>query len=98
MRNQICDPKGLHVKISTAHFSGLKYMWGNMVVYLYEWSRTVFILDSCRSPSPRLSPCVQQKPYLSDEYRVDYVQVDEKKTQALQSTKMEWSDVRQSKT
>uniref|UniRef100_G3QAF8 PH domain-containing protein n=1 Tax=Gasterosteus aculeatus aculeatus TaxID=481459 RepID=G3QAF8_GASAC len=45
------------------------------------------------SPSP-----VQTKPYLSDEYRVDYVQVDEKKTQALQSTKMEWSDVRQSKT
>ncbi|XP_035481257.2 GRB2-associated-binding protein 3 isoform X3 [Scophthalmus maximus] len=45
------------------------------------------------SPSP-----VQKKPFLSDEYRVDYVQVDEKKTQALQSTKMEWTDVRQSKT
>ncbi|CAG5878210.1 unnamed protein product [Menidia menidia] len=45
------------------------------------------------SPSP-----VQKKPFLSDEYRVDYVQVDEKKTQALQNTKMEWSDVRQSKT
>lgn len=38
-----------------------------------------------------------QKPLLADEYRVDYVQVDEKKTQALQSTKMEWKDVRQSK-
>eukprot|EP00064_Thunnus_orientalis_P001447 superscaffoldBa00000099_g1450 len=45
------------------------------------------------SPSP-----VQKKPFLSDEYRVDYVQVDEKKTQALQNTKMEWTDVRQSKT
>lgn len=45
------------------------------------------------SPSP-----VQKKPFLSDEYKVDYVQVDEKKTQALQSTKMEWTDVRQSKT
>nr|XP_057933204.1 GRB2-associated-binding protein 3 isoform X2 [Doryrhamphus excisus] len=45
------------------------------------------------SPSP-----VQKKPLLSDEHRVDYVQVDEKKTQALQNTKMEWTDVRQSKT
>ncbi|XP_041808266.1 GRB2-associated-binding protein 3 [Chelmon rostratus] len=45
------------------------------------------------SPSP-----VQKKPFLSDEHRVDYVKVDEKKTQALQSTKMEWTDVRQSKT
>lgn len=45
------------------------------------------------SPSP-----VQKKPFLSDEHRVDYVQVDEKKTQALQNTKMEWKDVRQSKT
>ncbi|XP_072231404.1 GRB2-associated-binding protein 3 isoform X1 [Leuresthes tenuis] len=48
------------------------------------------------SASP--SPVQKQKPFLSDEYRVDYVQVDEKKTQALQNTKMEWSDVRQSKT
>ncbi|XP_064837521.1 GRB2-associated-binding protein 3-like isoform X2 [Oncorhynchus masou masou] len=44
------------------------------------------------SPSP-----VQKKPLLADEHRVDYVQVDEKKTQALQNTKMEWKDVRQSK-
>lgn len=41
---------------------------------------------------------VQKKPTLSDEHRVDYVQVDEKKTQALQNTKMEWTDNRQSKT
>lgn len=45
------------------------------------------------SPSP-----VQKKPFLSDDQRVDYVQVDEKKTQALQNTKMEWTDNRQSKT
>ncbi|XP_072302556.1 GRB2-associated-binding protein 3 [Eucyclogobius newberryi] len=45
------------------------------------------------SPSP-----VQKKPLLSDEHRVDYVQVDEKKTQALQNTKMEWTDTRLSKT
>ncbi|XP_028323456.1 LOW QUALITY PROTEIN: GRB2-associated-binding protein 3 [Gouania willdenowi] len=46
--------------------------------------------------SASLSP-VQKKPLLSDEHKVDYVQVDEKKTQALQNTKMEWKDVRQSK-
>ncbi|KAM4620097.1 GRB2-associated-binding protein 3 isoform 1-T1 [Polymixia lowei] len=45
------------------------------------------------SPSP-----VQKKPFLVDEHRVDYVKVDEKKTQALQNTRMEWTDVRQSKT
>ncbi|XP_060911550.1 GRB2-associated-binding protein 3 isoform X2 [Labrus mixtus] len=45
------------------------------------------------SPSP-----VLKKPFLTDEHRVDYVKVDEKKTQALQNTKMEWTDVRQSKT
>ncbi|KAL2095163.1 hypothetical protein ACEWY4_009882 [Coilia grayii] len=43
------------------------------------------------SPSP-----VLKKPLLADEHRVDYVQVDEKKTQALQNTKLEWKDVRQS--
>uniref|UniRef100_H3B9R7 GRB2 associated binding protein 3 n=1 Tax=Latimeria chalumnae TaxID=7897 RepID=H3B9R7_LATCH len=40
---------------------------------------------------------VQKKPFLSEDERVDYVQVDEKKTQALQNTKQEWTDVRQSK-
>ncbi|XP_078122167.1 GRB2-associated-binding protein 3 isoform X5 [Sander vitreus] len=48
------------------------------------------------SASP--SPVQKQKSFLSDDHRVDYVQVDEKKTQALQNTKMEWTDVRQSKT
>lgn len=45
------------------------------------------------SPSP-----VQKKPFLSDDHRVDYVQVDEKRTQALQKIIMEWTDNRQSKT
>ncbi|XP_006876895.1 PREDICTED: GRB2-associated-binding protein 3 isoform X2 [Chrysochloris asiatica] len=40
---------------------------------------------------------VQKKRFLSEEQRVDYVQVDEQKTQALQSTKQEWTDERQSK-
>ncbi|KAI5934509.1 GRB2-associated-binding protein 3 [Manis javanica] len=44
------------------------------------------------SPAP-----VQQKVLLSEEQRVDYVQVDEQKTQALQNTKQEWTDERQSK-
>jgi len=44
------------------------------------------------SPAP-----IQQKLLLSEEQRVDYVQVDEQKTQALQSTKQEWTDERQSK-
>ncbi|XP_030065261.1 GRB2-associated-binding protein 3 isoform X4 [Microcaecilia unicolor] len=44
------------------------------------------------SPSP-----VQKKPFFPEEERVDYVQVDEQKTQALQNTKQEWTDERQSK-
>ncbi|XP_008247681.1 GRB2-associated-binding protein 3 isoform X1 [Oryctolagus cuniculus] len=44
------------------------------------------------SPGP-----AQQKFLLSEEQRVDYVQVDEQKTQALQNTKQEWTDERQSK-
>ncbi|XP_051823706.1 GRB2-associated-binding protein 3 isoform X1 [Antechinus flavipes] len=44
------------------------------------------------SPSP-----VLKKPLISEEHRVDYVQVDEQKTQALQNTKQEWTDERQAK-
>ncbi|KAM6151382.1 GRB2-associated-binding protein 3 isoform 2-T2 [Rhynchocyon petersi] len=44
------------------------------------------------SPAP-----AQKKLFLSEEQRVDYVLVDEQKTQALQSTKQEWTDERQSK-
>ncbi|XP_053329544.1 GRB2-associated-binding protein 3 [Spea bombifrons] len=63
----------------------------------FPWPRK-FNLDylaldfNSASPSP-----VQKKPFLSEEQRVDYVQVDEKKTQALQNTKQEWTDKRQSK-
>eukprot|EP00062_Callorhinchus_milii_P001142 gi/632935917/ref/XP_007891706.1/ PREDICTED: GRB2-associated-binding protein 3-like isoform X2 [Callorhinchus milii] len=62
------------------------------------WSRKsdldYLALDfNATSPSP-----VQKKPFLASmlEERVDYVQVDEQKTQALQNTKQEWTDVRQS--
>ncbi|XP_037764428.1 GRB2-associated-binding protein 3 isoform X5 [Chelonia mydas] len=63
----------------------------------FPWSRKsnldYLALDfNSASPSP-----VQKKPFLSEEQRVDYVQVDEQKTQALQNTKQEWTDVRQSK-
>ncbi|XP_019483162.1 PREDICTED: GRB2-associated-binding protein 3 isoform X1 [Hipposideros armiger] len=44
------------------------------------------------SPSP-----VPRKVLLSEDQRVDYVQVDEQKTQALQNTKQEWTDERQYK-
>uniref|UniRef100_A0ACB8FWD3 Uncharacterized protein n=1 Tax=Sphaerodactylus townsendi TaxID=933632 RepID=A0ACB8FWD3_9SAUR len=63
----------------------------------FQWPKK-FSLDylaldfNSASPSP-----VQKKPFLSEEQRVDYVQVDEQKTQALQSTKQEWTDERQSK-
>ncbi|XP_057574382.1 GRB2-associated-binding protein 3 isoform X2 [Hippopotamus amphibius kiboko] len=40
---------------------------------------------------------IQMKLLFSEEQRVDYVQVDEQKTQALQSTRQEWTDERQSK-
>ncbi|KAJ7310222.1 hypothetical protein JRQ81_007117 [Phrynocephalus forsythii] len=63
----------------------------------FQWPKK-FNLDylaldfNSASPSP-----VQKKPFLSEEQRVDYVQVDEQRTQALQSTKQEWTDERQSK-
>ncbi|XP_045141499.1 GRB2-associated-binding protein 3 [Echinops telfairi] len=46
------------------------------------------------SPPPATG---QKKIFVSEEQRVDYVQVDERKTQALQNTKQEWTDERQSK-
>ncbi|XP_078544889.1 GRB2-associated-binding protein 3 isoform X1 [Lissotriton helveticus] len=61
----------------------------------HPWQRK-FNLDylalvfNSASPSP-----VQKKPFFSEEQRVDYVQVDEQKTQALQNTKQEWTDERQ---
>ncbi|XP_034462974.1 GRB2-associated-binding protein 3 isoform X3 [Hippoglossus hippoglossus] len=65
----------------------------------HSWARKSnldYLSLDFNSASP--SPVQKQKPFLCDDHRVDYVQVDEKKTQALQSTKMEWTDVRQSKT
>lgn len=45
------------------------------------------------SPGPHRKPSTSS--VASDE-KVDYVQVDKEKTQALQSTMQEWTDVRQS--
>ncbi|KAH0630937.1 hypothetical protein JD844_004321 [Phrynosoma platyrhinos] len=64
---------------------------------LFQWPKKFNVdylaLDfNSASPSP-----VQKKPFLSEEQRVDYVQVDEQRTQALQNTKQEWTDERQSK-
>nr|XP_020639975.1 GRB2-associated-binding protein 3 [Pogona vitticeps] len=63
----------------------------------FPWPKTFNVdylaLDfNSASPSP-----VQKKPFLSEEQRVDYVQVDEQRTQALRNTKQEWTDERQSK-
>uniref|UniRef100_A0A3Q1M5T2 GRB2 associated binding protein 3 n=2 Tax=Bos taurus TaxID=9913 RepID=A0A3Q1M5T2_BOVIN len=63
------------------------------VTWTKKFSLDYLALDfNSASPAP-----VQQKILLSEEQRVDYVQVDEQKTQALQSTKQEWTDERQSK-
>lgn len=47
------------------------------------------------TPAPFLIPQPSTSSVTSDE-KVDYVQVDKEKTQALQSTMQEWTDVRQS--
>ncbi|XP_037677252.1 GRB2-associated-binding protein 3 isoform X2 [Choloepus didactylus] len=64
----------------------------------FTWTKRISLdylaLDFNNSASP--AP-VQKKLFLSEEQRVDYVQVDEQKTQALQSTKQMWTDERQSK-
>ncbi|XP_016072400.1 PREDICTED: GRB2-associated-binding protein 3 [Miniopterus natalensis] len=63
------------------------------MMWTKKFSLDYLALDfNSASPAP-----VQQKLLLSDEQRVDYVQVDEQKTQALQNTKQEWTDERQSK-
>ncbi|XP_058148369.1 GRB2-associated-binding protein 3 isoform X3 [Dasypus novemcinctus] len=59
-----------------------------------KFSLDYLALDFNNLPSP--AP-VQKKLFLSEDQRVDYVQVDEQKTQALQSTKQEWTDERLSK-
>ncbi|XP_014983985.2 GRB2-associated-binding protein 3 isoform X7 [Macaca mulatta] len=64
-----------------------------VLTWTKKFSLDYLALDfNSASPAP-----MQQKLLLSEEQRVDYVQVDEQKTQALQSTKQEWTDERQSK-
>ncbi|XP_054551922.1 GRB2-associated-binding protein 3 [Talpa occidentalis] len=60
------------------------------------WTRTCG-LDYLALDFNSASPAPAQQKLLSEEHRVDYVQVDEQKTQALQSTRQEWTDERQSK-
>lgn len=45
---------------------------------------------------PCLSPPQPSTSSVASDEKVDYVQVDKEKTQALQSTMQEWTDVRQS--
>ncbi|XP_049980900.1 GRB2-associated-binding protein 3 isoform X1 [Alexandromys fortis] len=61
-----------------------------------NWTKK-FSLDYLALDFNTASPAPVQQKLLSEEQRVDYVQVDEQKTQALQSTKQEWTDERQSK-
>ncbi|XP_006900009.1 PREDICTED: GRB2-associated-binding protein 3 isoform X2 [Elephantulus edwardii] len=69
----------------------------SMSIGAFTWTQQ-FSLDYLALDFNSASPApVQKKPFLSEEQRVDYVQVDEQKTQALQSTKQEWTDERQSK-
>ncbi|XP_073918721.1 GRB2-associated-binding protein 3 isoform X2 [Castor canadensis] len=60
------------------------------------WTKK-FSLDYLALDFNSASPAPVQQKLLSEEQRVDYVQVDEQKTQALQNTKQEWTDERQSK-
>uniref|UniRef100_A0ABI7VU67 PH domain-containing protein n=1 Tax=Felis catus TaxID=9685 RepID=A0ABI7VU67_FELCA len=70
-----------------------KSLSSGALTWTKKFSLDYLALDfNSASPAP-----IQQKLFLSEEQRVDYVQVDEQKTQALQSTKQEWTDERQSK-
>ena len=53
------------------------------------------LLDQDLTPALFIIPQPSTSSVTSDE-KVDYVQVDKEKTQALQSTMQEWTDVRQS--
>ncbi|XP_007954845.1 GRB2-associated-binding protein 3 [Orycteropus afer afer] len=66
---------------------------GGAFTWTKQFSLDYLALDfNSASPAP-----AQKNVFLSEEQRVDYVQVDKQKTQALQSTKQEWADERQSK-
>ncbi|XP_060039173.1 GRB2-associated-binding protein 3 isoform X1 [Erinaceus europaeus] len=71
-------------------------MAGHVSTVSGMWTKK-FSLDYLALDFNTSSPAPAQQKLLSEEHRVDYVQVDEQKTQALQSTKQEWSDERQSK-
>ncbi|XP_012996478.2 GRB2-associated-binding protein 3 isoform X2 [Cavia porcellus] len=63
---------------------------------VFPWTKKLS-LDYLALDFNSASPAPIQQKLLSEEQRVDYVQVDEQKTQALQNTKQEWTDERQSK-
>ncbi|XP_059012705.1 GRB2-associated-binding protein 3 isoform X2 [Mustela lutreola] len=66
---------------------------GGTLTWARKSSLDYLALDfNSASPAP-----AQQKLLVSEEHKVDYVQVDERKTQALRSTRQEWTDERQSK-
>ncbi|XP_060230755.1 GRB2-associated-binding protein 3 [Meriones unguiculatus] len=79
--------------IQMEEYRAVNSLSSSALTWTKKFSLDYLALDfNSASPAP-----VQQKPFLSEEQRVDYVQVDEQKTQALQSTKQEWTDERQSK-
>ncbi|XP_050997665.1 GRB2-associated-binding protein 3 [Acomys russatus] len=79
--------------IQMEEYRAVSSLSSSALTWTKKFSLDYLALDfNSSSPAP-----VQQKLLLSDEQRVDYVQVDEQKTQALQSTKQEWTDERQSK-
>ncbi|KAI5630323.1 GRB2-associated-binding protein 3, partial [Silurus asotus] len=77
--------------VRTSHFTSLFSVCDSAPWYRSSYLDYLSLDFNSASPSP-----VQKKPLL-DEQRVDYVQVDEKKTQALQNTRTEWKDSRQPK-
>nr|XP_004672724.1 GRB2-associated-binding protein 3 isoform X3 [Jaculus jaculus] len=79
--------------IQMEEYRAVNSLSSGALTWTKKFSLDYLALDfNSASPAP-----VQQKLLLSEEQRVDYVQVDEQKTQALQSTKQEWTDERQSK-
>lgn len=64
-----------------------KIKYGELVTFVFLGHIAYFILNLFSQPSTSSAT--------SDE-KVDYVQVDKEKTQALQNTMQEWTDVRQS--
>ncbi|XP_028641090.1 GRB2-associated-binding protein 3 isoform X2 [Grammomys surdaster] len=79
--------------IQMEEYRTVNFLSSSGLTWTKKFSLDYLALDfNSTSPAP-----AHQKLLLSEEQRVDYVQVDEQKTQALQSTKQEWTDERQSK-